>query len=162
MPDHYFITADHGHIRIFQVSQATGQHEPSLSQVEAMDFPAGRQSYVDRDTSMAGRFRSSKHQAAGPAGAIPGRAGMSIDERLPMQREEERRRTRDVADEIEAFLTARPDATWDFAGAAAFHRSVVGQLTPQLRQRLRHTIEKDLVNQPNDELRARYLAVGAF
>lgn len=159
MPEHFFITADHGHIRIFEVRQAAGQREPSLSQVEAMDFPAGRQSYVARDTAMAaGRFQGSRHQSVAPGapGVAAARTGMSIDERLPMQREEERRRTRDVADEIEAFLGARPAATWDFAGAPTFHRSVVDQLSPPLRQRLRRTIGKDLVNQPNDELRAHY------
>lgn len=162
MSDHYFIVADHGHLKIFRVAQDTGQREPSLSQVGGMDFPAGRQSYTDGQAAMAGRFQSSKHQAAAPGapGPGPGRTGMSIDERLPMKREEERRRTRDVAEGIEAFFSGKREATWDFACAPDFHRAVVEHLSGPLRQRLRRTITKDLVNQPNDQLRAHFTEAG--
>jgi hypothetical protein len=81
---------------------------------------------------------------------------MSIDERLPMQREEERRRTRDIATAIESFFAGRADATWDFAGAQDFHRTVLEQLSSRVRQQLRRTIAKDLVNQPNEQLRAHF------
>jgi hypothetical protein len=156
MNEHYFVTADHGHLRIYRERQVPGQREPDLDQVESMDFPAGVKSYTARDTSMAGRFQSSKHQAAGAGAPGPGpaRTGMSIDERLPMQREEEKRRARDVAAEIDTFFATRPDATWDFAGAPAFQQTVVDQVSPRVRERLRRTLAKNLVNQPTDELRA--------
>ena len=160
MSDHYFGAADHGHLRIFLPRQSPGQREPDLEEVEAMDFPLGKHSYSDRDTSMAGRFQGSKHQGAGPGapgGMGVGRTGMSIDERLPMQREEERRRSRDVAAEIETFFATRPDATWDLACAPAMHRSIVDELSGAVRQRLRRTITKDLVNQRREDVRAHFV-----
>lgn len=158
MSEHYFVTADHGHLRIYLERNGLGQREPALDQVESMDFPAGLKSYTDRDTSMAGRFQSSRNQAAaaGAPGPGPARAGMSIDERLPMQREEEKRRVRDVAAEIETFFASRPGATWDFAGAPEFHHTVIDQLSPRVRRQLRRTIAKDLVNQRTEELRAHF------
>lgn len=160
MSDHYFVTADHGHLRVYLEQNSPGQREPGLKQVQAMDFPAGRQSYTARDTSMAGRFQSSKHQSSGP-GAIgtnaAARTGMSIDERLPMQREEERRRARDVAQEIDAFFAARDrDLTWDFAGAPEIHHAVVDQLSDRVRRQLRRTFPKNLVNQRMEDVRAHF------
>ncbi|PTX97809.1 host attachment protein [Opitutus sp. ER46] len=159
MSEHYFVTADNGHLRVYLERNEPGQRMPGLQQVEAMDFPAGRQSYNARDTAMAGRFQGSKHQAAatGAPGAAVARTGMSIDERLPMQREENRRRVRDVAAEIEAFFASRGGATWDFAGAPEFRSAVVEQLSPKVRTQLRRTISKDLVNQPAEDVRAHFV-----
>lgn len=159
MSDHYFVTADHGHLRIFLEQNEPGQREPGLKQVQAMDFPAGRQSYVARDTAMAGRFQSSKHPSGAP-GAVgaptAARTGMSIDERLPMLREEERRRARDVAQEIEAFFAGRRGAIWDFAGAPEIHNAVIDQLSERARQQLRRTFAKNLVNQRMEDVRAHF------
>jgi hypothetical protein len=157
MNEHYFVTADQGHLRIFRERMEPGQRDIALDPVESMDFPAGVKSYSSRDTAMAGRFQSSKNQVGAPGGG--GRAGMSIDERMPMHREEDRRRARDVATEIEAFFGARPGATFDFAGAPESYKSVVGLLSPQLRRRLRRTIAKDLVNQRTEDLRAHVAAL---
>src|SRR3954468_7142385 len=103
MSQHFIVAIDHGHLRILAEQPRAGQSTPGLQEVEAMDFPAGRASYTDRDTDMAGRFGSSKQQSLGP-GQPTGRQGMSIDERLPMQREESRRRAKKLAAEITAFF----------------------------------------------------------
>lgn len=163
MSDHYFVTADHGHLRIYRVSQAPGQRAPGLEQVEAMDFPSGVKSYTDRDTAMAGRFQGSRHQAAAPGAptAAVSRTGMSIDERLPMQREEDRRRARNVAQEIETFFAARPGATYDLAAASGLSPAITALLSSGVGTRLRRTIPKDLVNQPAEDLRAHLTASGS-
>src|SRR5438046_2348355 len=114
MSEHYIVTVDHGHLRIFADRLPAGQVTPALEQVQAMDFPLGKRDPSDRDTDAAGRFASSKTQAAG-AGAPTARQGMSIDERLPMRQEESRRRAKELAAEIDAFFRQRPEATWDFA-----------------------------------------------
>lgn len=161
MNEHFFVTADHAHLRIYLPRQEPGQREPALDLVESMDFPFGKASYTARDTSMAGRFQGSRHQAPGPgAPTDAGRTGMSIDERLPMQREEERRRGRDVAERIEAFFASRPTATWDFAAPAEFRHVVTEQVSNRVRDRLRREIAKDLVNQSTEQLRAHYVAAG--
>jgi hypothetical protein len=160
MSEHFCVAADHAHIRFFRQQQAPGQHEADLEQVQALDFPAGRQSYTDRDSDMAGRFQSSKHQSVAPGapgGIAAGRTGMSIDERLPMQREEERRRARDVANEIENFFAGRTDFTWDLAIAPAMHHEIVDQLPEKLRGHLRRVMTKDLVNQRAEDIRAHFV-----
>lgn len=159
MREHYIVTADHGHLRIYIERSSPGQRTPALDPVEAMDFPQGKKSYTDRDTDMAGRFASSKHQAPGP-GNPTARTGMSIDERLPMQREESRRRAKDLAAEIEAFFQPRRDATWDFAAGPDLNSTVLELLSPDVRQRMRRSIAKDLVNQPGDEVRAHFAEAG--
>ena len=163
MSEHYIVTLDQGHLRIYAERRGPDQFTPGLDQVEAMDFPAGRESYTDRDTDMAGRFQSSKHQGAGagaPGGSGMGRAGMSIDERLPMKNEADRRRAQQLAMEVEHFLKQHPAATWDFAAGPELHRTILEQLSPGTRQRLRRALPKDLVNQKPSDVRAHFADAG--
>src|SRR4051812_25731862 len=160
MSEHYIVTLDQGHLRIFAERVAPGQYTPGLQQVEAMDFPAGKHNYSDRDTDQAGRFSGSKNQAAGMGAPVKGaRAGMSIDERLPMQREESRRRAKELAAEIENFFQHRPEASWDYAAGPELNSTVLEMLSPALRQRLRRSVSKDLVNQRMDEVRAHFAGI---
>ena len=158
MREHYVVTADHGHLRIYVERNAPGQRAPALDQVEALDFPQGKKGYADRDTDMAGRFASSRHQMAAP-GSPTARTGMSIDERLPMQREESRRRAKELAAEIDGFFQQRRDATWDFAAGPDLNSTVLELLSPAVRQRVRRSLAKDLVNQRGDDVRAHFAGV---
>src|SRR3954470_6583332 len=113
MSDHFIIALDQGHLRIYAERKAPGQFTPGLQQVEAMDFPLGKKAYTANDTSMAGRFPQDR-------GRHP---GGSIDERLPMKEEADRRRAGQLAAEVEVFLANRPDATWDFAAGPEVHHA---------------------------------------
>jgi len=158
MSDHYIVIADHGHLRIFLQRQEPEQMSPGLTEVQGLDFPNGRQSYVENESDVAGRFQGSKQQGAGP-GAPVARMGMSIDERLPLQREEERKRILDVSSRIEQFLkAASTDATWDFAAPPSVHNAVLDALSPQVRARLQKQMTKDLVNQPVSQLLSHFNA----
>jgi hypothetical protein len=160
MSNHYIVLADHGHLRIFEQRSPTGQSTPGLVEVDAMDFPQGKKSYTDSDTDMAGRFQGSKQQGRGPGSPVA-RTGMSIDERLPMQREVERRSIDDVVVAIESFLQAQPDATWDFAAGPQMHNAVLGELAPKTKARLQRSLSKDLVHLPIAELLAHFDAGSA-
>jgi hypothetical protein len=155
MSEHYVVTVDHGHLRIYVERRPPGQKTTALDQVEAMDFPAGRKSYTDRETDMAGRFSGSGQPTFGAAGSVA-HQGMSIDERLPMQREESRRRAKELAGEIDGFFRRRPDATWDFAAGPDLNHTVLEMLSPAVRRRVRRSVAKDLVNQRGDEVRAHF------
>ena len=158
MSDHFIITADHGHVRIFRHDLPPGQATSELKEVQSLDFPNGLRSYTDRDTDMAGRFQGSKQQMASP-GAPTSRTGMSIDERMPMKEEEERRQIRDVAETIGSFLQARPQATWDFAAPPSVHNAVLESIPADVRARLNKSLAKDLVHQGVDELRRQFATV---
>lgn len=118
-----------------------------------MDFPAGHHSYTDRETDMAGRFPTPKNQSIGGTGAS---AGMSIDEWLPMQREEARRRASELANAVDQFFQQTPEAQWDFAAGPDLNHVILDLLSPGVRQRLRRSIAKSLVNQRVDEVRAHF------
>lgn len=158
MSDHFIVTLDHGHLRIYAERHPPGQQSPALEQVQAMDFPGGKYHYTDRDTDMAGRFNSSKHQRPAP-GHPTARTGMSIDERLPMQREEGRRRARELAAEVDHFFQQRPDASWDFAAGPELNNLVLELVSKSVRERLRRSVSKDLVNQRVDEVRAHFAGI---
>lgn len=125
MSDHYIVTSDRGHLRIYAETRPPGQSSPGLAVVSAIDFPEGKYDYTDRDTDRAGRFPG----AEGKSG------GMSIDERLPMKREEERRTVRLIARELESFFATRPQATWDLAVAPTLYNAIAQTLSSGTRRR---------------------------
>ncbi len=84
---------------------------------------------------------------------------MSIDERLPMQREESRRRTRDLAAEVDQFLQQRPECSWDFAAGPELNHAMIEMLSPGVRQRMRRSVAKGLVTQRVDEVRAHFAGI---
>jgi hypothetical protein len=156
MSEHYIVALDQGHLRIYAERASPAQFTPGLEQVEAMDFPLGKKAYNANDTGMAVRFPSSR----GPKKGGVAEAGMSIDERLPMKEEADRRRAQQLSAEVEHFLAQRPGASWDFAAGPELHRAVLEQLSPQTRRRLRRAVPKDLVNENPAELREQFAGIG--
>lgn len=151
MNERYVVAVNRGSIRIYQHEQPPGQMTPGYRPVQSLDVPAGRMSYNQNDTDQAGRFPSNPQQGGNYR-------GMSIDERLPMQRENEKRVIEDVAREVETFLAAHPGAEWDFAAPPGVHHAVLDNLSDGVKQRLRLALTKDLTNLPVPELREHLTA----
>ena len=145
-PDHFVVLLDRGHLRIYAEEKPVGNHEARYVQVDSLDFPAGQNSYTDNDTDQAGRFPGSRGRPA----------GMSIDERLPMQRARDQKLAEQMAERITTFLQARPRATWDFAAGPAMNHAVLERLPKEPRARLQQTLTKDLTNFHPSELRGRF------
>jgi hypothetical protein len=143
---HFVVTLDRAHLRIYRASETTGPSTWQLQIEHSLDLPSGRESYTARDTDQAGRFAS-------PHGGPP---GGSIDERLPMQLESNRRIAGELAAAVESFLQQHPGATWDFAAGPALHHSVLNNLSPATRRRLEVAVSKDLVNQSLDSWREHF------
>jgi len=120
MSEHYVVALDQGHLRIYAERQDANQLRPSLEVVESLDFPEGKRPYFANDTSPQGRFPG---YGAGGQGAR--HAGQSIDERLPMKEEARARSAKQLAEQVDRFLTGHPEATWDFAAAPEIHRAVL-------------------------------------
>ena len=134
--ENVLVVVNRGHVRIY----ATDTETPELA--GGFDLPGGERSYTDNDTDQAGRFPNSR-------GGSP---GGSIDERLPMQEEQQRRIAKEAARHIAAFLDEHPQARWKFAAGPALHRPILNQLAPGLHARLEQAIVKDLLNVPLPEL----------
>lgn len=136
------VVADRGRLRIYRVVREPGQFSMGLSTVLSTDFPAGRSDYFEQDTDKAGRF--------------PGRdgrsGGMSIDERLPLQREQERQIVAEVAGQIEAHLRQHPEVMWHLAAAPDFGKQLLERMERSVSERLLGTLERNLVGEPVDRL----------
>lgn len=159
--EHFIVAADAGHLRFLAERRPVGQATPTLEPVLAMDFPAGRAWYTDAEADQAGRFPAAQHSVVGGPGRGVQRTGASIDERLPLQREQSRRRARDLAGQISDFLAEHPGASWDFAAAPDLNGAVLDQLDRGVRARLRRSVAKDLVRQPLEHVRSHFEAAGA-
>jgi ATP-dependent exoDNAse (exonuclease V) beta subunit len=142
--EHFIVAADRAHLRIYQQESAGEDYDMQIA--SSLDLASGKQSYTARDTDQAGRFPGSK-------GTSP---GGSIDERLPMQEEQQKRAAAEVGAHVNEFLQQHPGATWDFAAGPVMHRAILDVLDPDVRKRLGATLVKELVNQPLPELRAHF------
>jgi protein required for attachment to host cells len=146
MAEKYIIAADRSHLRIYRYSQEPGQFTPSIQPVDALDLPEGRDNYLDDDRDMAGRF----------PGAMGRGRGMSIGERLPLEREKEGDVIELLAERIGLFMEQHPNATWDLAANSALYNELVDALPDPVRRRLNQVVSKDLVNVPPAELREHF------
>jgi hypothetical protein len=142
---HYLVTLNRAHIRIYREDHPPGQSHPSVRPVEAFDFPNGLADYTDRNTDRAGRFQ-------GPRGSG------GIDERLPSREEEEKRVTDELSRRLNEFFRAHPRDSWDLAAPAAVYRALLGRLEPAARSRMRRALQKDLVKHPAGDLPAHFAA----
>jgi hypothetical protein len=148
--ERFIVALDSAHLRIYRADRPAPQRSVHFELVVALDVPMGKESYSSRDTDQAGRFPGSKGS----------RAGSSIDERLPMQEERDRRVAVELATHVGKFLQQHPRATWDFAAGPALHNAVLTKIPATMRDRLGQSIEKDLVNQPLETLRQHFPRAG--
>jgi hypothetical protein len=146
--EHFIVAADRAHLRIYQEDGAADEANASLQIASSFDLPSGKNHYTDQDSDQAGRF-------PGPRGK--GMAvGGSIDERLPMLEEQQRRAAGELGKHMNEFLRQHPDATWDFAAGPVVHRGILDVLDPDVRDRLGEALMKELVNQPLPQLRGHF------
>ena len=147
--EHFVAVLDRAHLNIYQVSNSGRAARARFDPVEAFHLAAGRQHYTDRDTDQAGRF-----------GARVGPAGGSIDERLPMRNEHERRLVADLAGRLGRFLQEHGGATWDYAAGPALHHAVLDRLPAAVLARLDRALPKELVHRSPAELEAYFTPQG--
>jgi hypothetical protein len=148
-PERFVVLADRAHLRIFLLRTPAGV-TPHYEAAAAVDFPAGRESYTDQDTDQAGR----------KGGPLRGAPGASIDERLPMRNEHERRLVAEVVSAITRFLAGHPRAQWDFAAGPGLHEAVLDQLPDEVRRRLERSLQKELTRSTPEDLRAHFPPAG--
>ncbi|MCR6655320.1 MAG: host attachment protein [Opitutus sp.] len=137
MNEHYIVTLDHGHLRIYADSLFPDEQTPPAL-VESMDFPAW-----DYDPNR-GPYES----------PFSRRSSFQI----PLSDEEQSRRLTNLAAEINAFLRSRPTASWDFAAPADLHYTILEQLSPRTRLRLRRSVSKDLTHEDPGQVQALFSA----
>lgn len=142
----YVITADRRRFRIHETQERLGRDQPSLKLVDEVEFTETRGGYTGRDTDMAGRFGDNKGKEQGQF------TQGSIDERLPMQNEMDRRAVGLIAGRINELLREHPQAGWSFATAPDLHHAVLEEIDPGARARLRKSLPKELTNVPVAEL----------
>lgn len=140
--DRYVILADRSHLKVYQESALPTQQTPTMTLINAVDFPSGRADYTDRESDKASQFPRSK--------VAPG--GGSNDERLPMQRERDERIAEEIAMRIENFLAKHPETSWVYAAGPDMHRPILQRIHSRFLKRLQGSVQKDLANLPPAEL----------
>lgn len=140
-----YVAADRSRLRAYLAPRTSlPLDDGNLKTVASENYPDGRVSPADLVSDSAGRF---------PTAQSP---GMSIDERLPLKEEHERRLVADVVSGIERCLAQHPDVPWHFAAGPGLSQAVVRQLAAPSRARLGRVLDRNLAQLPPHELRARF------
>jgi hypothetical protein len=146
---YFVVTLDRGRVRIYRSTETAGPGRLQLQLQQSHDVPEGHDAYFASESDQAGRFPGG---VRGAPADVATHAGGSIDERLPMQREHERRIAALLASLVEQFLLQHPTARWDFVAPAPVHHAVWERLSRDTRDRVGVTVTKDLVHLPVREL----------
>jgi hypothetical protein len=145
-----FAVADAGHFRAYVEDDSIPGATPALRAVDAIDLPAGKETYFSRDTDTAGQFGAKTRSGGASRG--------SLDERLGEKGERDRRIAEQLAERLQECLRLNAVTSWYFAAAPALHNAVLERISPEVRQTLVESIPKDLVHQPLPALRAHFQA----
>jgi hypothetical protein len=146
----YIVLVAQGRFRVLERQLETMQSVPGWLEIANEAAPLAGNAYTDRETDQAGRFPKSI-----------GQAGMSIDERLPMKEEEQRRLADWVAGCIENFMTPRPGEAWVFAAGPELHNPVLEALRPSIRETLAESLQQNLINMPAAEAAGHFTRTAA-
>lgn len=111
-------------------------------------------------TRQAARLCDEADEAGRFPGGTAAKAG-SIDERLPMYREGQKRICAELAHRVNEFFRIRPQAAWDFAAPEAIFHEVLNELEPGVRTRIRRALPKDLVHLGPAELVSHFAGADA-
>lgn len=146
MKDSIYVALDRSRLRVYreEIPLSPVEGREALKVVGSVDYPDGRTGYVGNETDVAGAFPPS------------GGHGHSIDERLPLKEEHERRLATQLATSLEPVLQAYPHDTWHLAAGPGLLQPVLGRLSPSVRERLGRALEKNLAQLPAHELRGHF------
>lgn len=146
----YLVLVAQGRFRVLERRRDAERSTSGWLEIANEASPFGGNAYTARETDQAGRFPKTL-----------GQGGMSIDERLPMKEEEQRRMVEWLAGCIDNFMTPRPDEAWVFAAGPELHNPVLEALRPSVRSTLSESLQQNLINVPGDEAAAHFMRVGA-
>ena len=141
------VVANLGHLKAYKVVE-TPTRGRKLELVDELNFPEAHGRFADKVTDYAGRFPMTQGPGAGQQ--------MAPSEALTVELETQRRLVRLVARQIEAIIRREQPEFWDFAAAPEVYQAILGEITPEYRQRLLRSARADLTKTPPPELLAHF------
>lgn len=138
------IATDLGQLRAYRSEQEFDDPSPTIDLIRESDFLGRHHLFADRDTDQAGRFRE----------------GLSDGEPHAETGEAERVRMRQVAQAVTTLAEAEGEAEIYFAAPKPVHRQLLALLGAAVRNRIRKSLELDLVKLPRRELLRRFGGFG--
>lgn len=147
--DKIIVTADLGNVRFYRMSEdPMAVESPRLMLLKEIDSIEGRRRPGERDSDAAGRFNR------GTGGGAIGQAGSG--ERHGAQSETQRRALKAIATQIEDVVREEGYPRWYLAASKTINHSLVGFLSPQVRDRLKCSLHCDLTRSDKEEVLERF------
>ncbi len=141
------IVADLGNLRAYRQTVDAYTQSKSLDLLEDVANPDAHLRFGETVTDQAGRF---------PSGGPTASGGMSHGENHQTESENQKRRIRFIADQINRIVGRESALPWNFAAPQQSNRAILGQVRSDLRERLRKNLPVDLTKAAQKELMERF------
>jgi hypothetical protein len=138
MSSKFIVVADLQHFKIFNVKQDPLKRE-SLQLLENSESLATHQRIREKVSDREGNF-----QSIGGSGSAGGSHTIEL--------EEERRRIKEIAQDVSGFLKNNSHQAWCFAAPKAINNKIVELLDSDVRKSMTTNLTSDLTNIPNNQL----------
>lgn len=137
MSSKFIIVADLQHLKIFNVKQDPMKRE-SLELVEGSENLNAHKRVSEKVSDRKGNFQSDQGSGSG--------------EDHNMVLEEERRRIKEIANDVSEFLQKNSHESWCFAAPKAINNKIVELLDNEVKASMKSNLSSDLTNIPSNQL----------
>lgn len=138
MSSKFIVVADLQHFKIFSVKVDPLKRE-SLELVQNSESLVTHQKISEKVSDREGNF-----QSLGGSGSAGGSQNIEL--------ESERRRIKEIAHDVSAFLKKHAHQPWSFAAPKAINHQIVEALDVEAQESLKTNLSSDLTNTPNNQL----------
>lgn len=142
MSSKYIIVADLQHLKIFNLKQDPLKRS-SLELVEGSENIDAHLKLSEKVSDRKGNFQSAQGSGSGE------------DHNLAL--EEQRRRIKEIAQDLSHFLSTNSHQSWCFAAPKAINKLIVELLDANAKKSLTTNLSLDLTNTPSHELLEHFL-----
>lgn len=150
------VVADLQHFKLFEIKKDPLDRE-SLELLESVDSINGHKKVSEKLSDQHGNFETPTGNFKGPDGSFQGKNSSGFGEDHNIELEWERRRIKEIAQQILQALQSHTHKFWYFAAPKAINNQIVELLDDESVKSMKINLHSDLTNIPNNKLLEHFI-----
>jgi hypothetical protein len=145
------IVADSQRFKVLKINKDSFERE-SLELLESIDSINGHKTISEKLSDQHGNFETPTGNFKGPDGSFQGANSSGFGENHNIEIEWERRRIKEIAEQISEALQKHIHDVWYFAAPKAINNQIVELLDEKNKKSMKINLHSDLTKIPNSKL----------
>lgn len=150
------VVADLQHFKLFEIKKDPLDRE-SLELLESIDSINGHKTIGEKLSDQHGNFETPTGNFKGPDGSFQGENSSGFGEDHNIELEWERRRIKEIAEQISQALQNHAHEFWYFAAPKAINNKIVELLDEESKKSMKINLPSGLGNTPNNKLLEHFI-----